>query len=409
MEDDIVCITCKQLALPGGETLEGKVHIIVEDGKISAIFDQEADLVKSTKTHYYADIVTPGFVDIHHHGLSGADDLVRFWSNPAYTQSRLIKYGVTSFLASMVFPKDLQSHSVFNTLKILEGIVGETGQGSTCEGIHAEGPIVNDFGGLPVGDNEMSIPDFKNILDAMPSCRIMTISPHVDAKNNYERIKMLLDRGIVPALGHDRLATEQEILGALKIKPSVQFHITHLFNVCSFHHRNPSLVNFGMTDRFPSLPGYEKLAPPTVEIIGDMVHVHPLAVSNVLSSRHFNQVAFVSDCTAEAIPNKKISYSNRDMTVTADGKCLVIEGTTTLAGSCCSCLDAFKSLVKMFHTGIGKAAAMVAENPARIANLKGIGSVKVGNRADLLLFDDDLNLQKTFVCGHPVYTAKEVE
>ncbi|XP_071807846.1 N-acetylglucosamine-6-phosphate deacetylase-like [Asterias amurensis] len=409
MDDDFICITCKQLALPGGETREGKLHLIIEDGVISAILDQEADLVKSARTHYYADIVTPGFVDIHHHGLSGADDLVQFWSNPAYTQQRLPKYGVTSFLASMVFPKDLQLHTVFNTLKILEGVVGKTGQGSTCEGIHAEGPIVNDFGGLPVGDNEMSMPEFKEILDAMPSCRIMTISPHVEAKSNYERIELLLERGIVPALGHDRVATEQEILGALRMKPSIQFHITHLFNVCNFHHRNPSLVNFGMTDRFPSIPGYEKLAPPTVEIIGDMFHVHPLAVSNLLSSRHFSQIAFVSDCTAEAIPNKKITYSDRNMRVTTDGKCLVIDGTTTLAGSCCSCLDAFKSLIKTFHIGIGKAAAMVSENPARIANLKGIGGVKVGNRADLVLFDDNLNLLKTFVCGQPVYEAKEPE
>ena len=63
---------------------------------------------------------------------------ILFISSTAYTQQRLPKYGVTSFLASMVFPKDLQLHTVFNTLKILEGVVGKTGQGSTCEGIHAE-------------------------------------------------------------------------------------------------------------------------------------------------------------------------------------------------------------------------------------------------------------------------------
>ena len=43
--------------------------------------------------------------------------------------------------------------------------------------------------------------------------------------------------GILPALGHDRVATETEILGALSLSPSRSLHITHLFNVCSFHHR----------------------------------------------------------------------------------------------------------------------------------------------------------------------------
>ena len=51
--------------------------------------------------------------------------------------------------------------------------------------------------------------------------------------------------------------------------------------------------------------------------------------------------------------------------VSPDGKCLVISGSTTIAGSCCSSLDAFRSLVKVFHVGLGKAVAMVAENPAR--------------------------------------------
>ena len=44
-------------------------------------------------------------------------------------------------------------------------------------------------------------------------------------------------RGVVPALGHDKQATEDEILAALSLGETQQFHLTHLFNVCSFHHR----------------------------------------------------------------------------------------------------------------------------------------------------------------------------
>ena len=45
-------------------------------------------------------------------------------------------------------------------------------------------------------------------------------------------------RGILPAFGHDRVASESEILGALALaRPGQRMHITHLFNVSSFHHR----------------------------------------------------------------------------------------------------------------------------------------------------------------------------
>ena len=34
-----------------------------------------------------AEIVTPGFCDIHIHGVGGSDEMITFWSNPAYTLS----------------------------------------------------------------------------------------------------------------------------------------------------------------------------------------------------------------------------------------------------------------------------------------------------------------------------------
>ena len=37
--------------------------------------------------------------------------------------------------------------------------------------------------------------------------------------------------------------------------------------------REPSLVNFGLVERFPSLPQYRELQPPTVEVIGDLAHL----------------------------------------------------------------------------------------------------------------------------------------
>ncbi len=62
---------------------------------------------------------------------------------------------------------------------------------------------------------------------------------------------MLLQRGILPSLGHDKTATEADILGAFQILRAYneshpdtprKFHITHIFNVCNFHHRDMGLV-----------------------------------------------------------------------------------------------------------------------------------------------------------------------
>jgi len=63
----------------------------------------------------------------------------------------------------------------------------------------------------------MGLAEFTGLLDHMGSAlKIMTISPTAEAKCNYERLRALLDRGVTPALGHDKSATEEDILGALR-------------------------------------------------------------------------------------------------------------------------------------------------------------------------------------------------
>ena len=40
----------------------------------------------------------------------------------------------------------------------------------------------------------MPLSGFEKLLDAMPSARVMTISPHLEAKTQYARMKALLNR-----------------------------------------------------------------------------------------------------------------------------------------------------------------------------------------------------------------------
>jgi len=248
----------------------------------------------------------------------------------------------------------------------------------------------------------MTSDEFKQVLEKMRHLKIMTISPHAEASNDYKRIKCLLKRGVVPALGHDKQATEDEILAALSLGETQQFHLTHLFNVWLFHHRSPGLVNFGLLDELPNLPKYRGIKTPTVEIIGDLAHVDPLTISLLLKSRHFKNIAFITDCVLEGIPGAIIKYGNRQMQVSPSGRTMSIIGTNTLAGSCSTLLDRLHSLVNIFGVPIGKAMAMLSENTARIAKISHTGRIEVGKRADLLLLNENLSLLRTVVYGKVV-------
>ena len=57
-----------------------------------------------------------------------------------------------------------------------------------------QGHIVTDLGGLPGSYNEMTLDEFEQVLEKMCHLKIMTISPHTEASNDYKRIKCLLKR-----------------------------------------------------------------------------------------------------------------------------------------------------------------------------------------------------------------------
>ena len=101
-----------------------------------------------------------------------------------------------------------------------------------------QGPIVNDLGAMPPSNSTMTLKEFESLLDSIPHLKVMTISPHLEAPGGYRRLNALLERGVVPAMGHDRVASEEDILGALSCcHGNKKLHITHLFNVSAFHHR----------------------------------------------------------------------------------------------------------------------------------------------------------------------------
>lgn len=90
-----------------------------------------------------------------------------------------------------------------------------------------------------------------------------------------------------------------------------------------------------------------------------------------------------------------------------DCRSLSLVGQNVLAGSCCTLLDTFHSLVHVFKINVGHAISMLTENPAKIAGLKHVGKVEAGMRADLL-FDKDMNLRKTLVAGQIVYSNEQL-
>ena len=448
------------------------------------------------------DIICPGLIDIHTHGL-GSDisinkrnDARFYYLDPLYTMTRLPKLGTTSFLATIVFPDQLIDDTIkmCQNLKINHWQKLETnGNCAVLEGIHCEGPVVANFGGLPDSTKLISkynndLNEFKSLMTKLNNnqldpnnnfVKIMTISPSVDhppssnhnhdhdqddkdtGNKMFEKISYLIsdECKTVAALGHDRNCNEDQILQCLSIPEMAKkiqtqkeneferkkqetenndsckdeckdimdnirspFHLTHVFNVQSFHHRNVGLANFALCPILPNTKKYIKYKLnginnshklPSIEIIGDLVHVSPILIQSILSNYKIkneifgNNICFITDGISEAVPNKNINYNpQHPCAVDAYGKTVVNRGTNVICGSCIDMFSIFKSLINVFGCNVNQAAQLCSTNPARIARLDNkIGTLDIGKRGDVILLNDNLDLQATVVNGNVVYKA----
>ena len=64
-----------------------------------------------------------------------------------------------------------------------------------------------------------------------------------------------------------------------------------------------------MLSELPTGDKYEGIQTPTVELIGDLLHVSPLALKAVIDARQVGDVAFVTDAIAEPVAGKKLRCS----------------------------------------------------------------------------------------------------
>jgi len=406
-----VIVQANQVALPTGLFDDAVIEVV--DGVITKISHGQtpAEVQTIIQAHpnaesHQAELVIPGFVDIHTHGVGGDTELLEYWLHPEFSSSRVVKYGTTSIVASITFPKD-DLKNIDDVITTLVPLIGKPfPHRAIIDGIHAEGPIVADLGGLVPGENQMPVKDFANLVDKMGSAlKVMTISPSMDAASDFARMRVLKERNVTISIGHDRNATEEQINDAFRLGTAESpCHVTHIFNVQSFHHRDMGIANFSCFSGFPNLPEFEGLTEPTIEVVGDLLHVHPLVIQLILKAKDWSKIAFITDSFLEPSADHSISYGGRQLEVSRNYKSnccprVVLKGTKTMAGSCTTMLAMFQYLVNVFRVPIAEASKMCSANPARITKLNNVGSLKEGNRGDMLLLTKDFKLQKTIVHG----------
>jgi N-acetylglucosamine-6-phosphate deacetylase len=356
----------------------GWVHIsgaqIVDSGPGVAPHPPDVDLADA--------VVVPGFVDIHVHGGGGASYTDGNASDILRAASFHRRHGTTTTLASLVTaaPADLVAAVCALAESIAEGAIA---------GIHLEGPWLSaaQCGAHdPAQLRDPSPAEIDALLAAgNGAIRMVTLAP--ERPGSDDAIARLVGAGVVVAVGHTNASYEQT-RHAVELGATVG---THLFNAMRpLHHREPG----------PALALLED-ARVTVELIADAVHVHPAVVRATIEAAGAHRVALVTDATAAAgMGDGEFQLGATKVDVVE--RVARVRGTSTIAGSTATMDQLFR-----FAAGLGPdrdaaltaAAQLTSATPARALGIDGVGSLRAGAEANLVVLERNLTVSGVMTRG----------
>jgi N-acetylglucosamine-6-phosphate deacetylase len=327
-------------------------------------------------------VVVPGFVDMHVHGGGGAS-YTDAHGNGVAAEFHL-RHGTTSTLASLVTAAPVQ---------LLAGVraLAEATRRGVVAGMHLEGPWLSPARCGAHDRTLMRDPDPAEI-DAVlaaggDAIRMVTLAP--ERPGSEWAIRRFVDAGVVVAVGHTD-ATYEQACRAVDLGATVG---THLFNAMPpLHHREPG-------------PALALLQDPrvTVELIADGVHVHPAVVRAVIEAAGPDRVAVVTDAIAAAGCDDG-EFRLGTVAIDVASGVARVHGTSTIAGSTTS-MDAL--FLRVADSGSDKALAaavqMTSANPARVLGLDGVGALRPGNDANLVVLDGNLRVSAVMAHGDWVH------
>jgi N-acetylglucosamine-6-phosphate deacetylase len=354
--------------------------VLIKDGKIAKI---------NPDTYHNEEIIdgggrylSPGFIDVHIHGAGGRDTMDGTVDSINTISKVIAGYGTTSFLPTTMTCalEDIKKAVQAASICMKDGT-----EGAQVLGVHLEGPFINPnmIGAQNPKYVETPALDSFNYMigDNISAIKSITLAPEVEGAK--ELIEYVSSLGITVSIGHSK-ATYMEAMNGIKWGIG---HSTHLYNAMTpLTHREPGVVGAIFDTDI------------TTETISDGIHISYPSLRIAYKQKGFDKVLLVTDAMmACGMSEGKYSLGGQDVFV-KDGAARLKEGN--LAGSILTLDKAIRNVYKNNNYALHDVVKMATYNGAKhcgVEDRKGL--IKEGYDADLVLFDEDINIKKVIIGG----------
>ena len=365
---------------------------------VSGLFTFGPRIVSFEPRHQASDeYVVPGFIDLQINGAFGIDVMSASAADLREISRRLVTEGTTAWLPTVITAPLDQIEGVDRVIAEAMAAQEEARRAaraagtryaeSAILGMHLEGPFLSPHR-LGIHPSLRLSPKVEALQQVvrLNTLRLITIAPELDGA--LEAIRTLAEKRIAVSIGHTNASYEQAMAG---VAAGARM-FTHVFNAMPpIHHRAPGAAGAALSD-----------SSAMAALIADGVHVHPTMLQIAWRARGPGGTIFTSDRVSLAGSTRANAalFGGRVSARILHGAARGADGT--LAGSIITMLDAVRIMRR--YTDIDARGIMDAGsyNAARVLRLDDRGNLLPRSRADLLLFDRQLDLKAVFIDGQEI-------
>lgn len=372
---------------------ENNTNIYINNDKIEKITDE--NLPFDEEIDAFGNYVSPGFIDIHIHGAADCDFLDGNTEAYRKISEEVVKHGATAIVPTIT---SSTRESMKNAVINFENAKKEHNKnGAKLLGLHLEGPYFSSSQKGAQDENQIRAFDeseYKEILSMTGSVLRWTAAPELKGSEKFGRY--MKSRGVLPCIGHSDADCE-EVQRAFENGFS---HITHLYSCTSTVHRKNAYRYGGIVE---SAYLNDDIS---VEIIADGAHLPKELLKLVYKIKGADKIALITDSMRGAgMPDGESILGGK-----TDGLKVIIEDgvaklpdRTAFAGSVAFCDRLVRNMVKLAEVPVAEAVKMASLTPSKILGLKRMGDIREGNFADIIFFDENIDIKRTIINGKTVF------
>ena len=371
----------------GDRLFDGYVYF--ENGVITAVtadelpFDAEYDRVGS--------YVAPGFIDMHTHGGAGHE----FFSTAADMVAACnfhLSHGTTSICPTIsAAPFETMCNAV---TEVKKAIADETLLPNLI-GLHMEGPFLNKDQCGAIDPNYIRDPkpeEYEEYLQyGKGAIARWTLAVEMDGAEQFAQ--RLREEGILPSVGH----SNAEYCQVKEAYNKGVTHVTHLYSAMSTIVRKGGFRHSGVLESAFCIPDM------TVEIIADGCHLPAELLEMVYRFKGPDKTALTCDsmrCAGQDVKESILGSLENGQKVLIEDDVAKQMDRSAFAGSIATDDRLIRVMTGKANVPLYDAVRMMTLTPAQIIGLGDRkGSIEEGKDADLIVFDEGINVSGVMVEG----------